>query len=323
MTLSAYQPGICNIGPAEIARRRQAGHIALVATIVLFAVLVAIDAPPLARLVVALPAAASASGYLQAWLKFCAGFASRGIFNFGRLGQTAQVVDADARRRDRTRATRWGWRASRSASPLASWQLSFRSDDQPHSEPVRCGQSLVRNVYTTGTTTSVRSVDVSSPPITTVASSAAMIAPSVRPSDIGTSATIVAAAVISTGRRRIDGLPAAPRPVTCRAGAAAGRNRVRSQPNADCALWIEPYRQSRLRLQRAARHALDAGDARDRFHDLPARASHRVEVLASHRELQLRREGEAMRILARSARSSNARGRAQRTWTRKKTSTTR
>lgn len=101
---SAYRPGICNIGPSEIARRRRAGHVGLLATVVLFAVLVAIDAPPLARLLVAIPAAAAASGYLQAWLKFCAGFASRGLFNFGSVGHTQQVVDADARGRDHARA---------------------------------------------------------------------------------------------------------------------------------------------------------------------------------------------------------------------------
>jgi hypothetical protein len=103
-----YQPGTCNIGPAEIARRRRAGHVGLGASIVLLAGLVAIDAPPPVRLLVALPAAASASGYLQARFRFCAGFGSRGIYNFGELGQTIQVEDADARRRDRARATQIG-----------------------------------------------------------------------------------------------------------------------------------------------------------------------------------------------------------------------
>lgn len=103
-----YQPGTCNIGLAEIARRRRAGHVGLGAAIVLFAGLVAIGAPPLSRLLVALPAAAAASGYLQARLRFCAGFGSRGVYNFGELGQTVQVDDAEARRRDRARATQIG-----------------------------------------------------------------------------------------------------------------------------------------------------------------------------------------------------------------------
>jgi hypothetical protein len=99
-----YRPGVCNIGPAEIAQRRMAGHVGLVATVGLLALLVAIDAPPLTRLLAILPAAISASGYLQAWLKFCAGFGSRGIFNFGSVGETAPVADAEARAIDRRRS---------------------------------------------------------------------------------------------------------------------------------------------------------------------------------------------------------------------------
>ena len=103
-----YRSGTCNIGPAEISRRRRAGHVGLGAAIVLIAVLVAIGAPPLARLLVAVPAAAAASGYLQAYLRFCAGFGSRGVYNFGQLGKTQQVEDPEARRRDRARATQIG-----------------------------------------------------------------------------------------------------------------------------------------------------------------------------------------------------------------------
>lgn len=105
---AGYQSGLCNIGPAEIARRRRAGHVGLGAAIVLLAGLVAIDAPPLSRLLVALPAAAAASGYLQARLRFCAGFGSRGVYNFGELGQTQQLEDAEALRRDRARAIQIG-----------------------------------------------------------------------------------------------------------------------------------------------------------------------------------------------------------------------
>ena len=103
-----YQPGVCNIGPAEIARRRRAGHVGLGVTLVLLTGLVAIGAPPPVRLLVALPAAVAASGYLQARFKFCAGFGSKGIYNFGELGTTVQVEEAEARRRDRSRANQIG-----------------------------------------------------------------------------------------------------------------------------------------------------------------------------------------------------------------------
>jgi len=99
-----YRPGVCNIGPEEIARRRRAGNVGVLATLATLAILLAIDAPPLARLLLTLPAAGAATGYLQAWLKFCAGFGSAGVFNFGPLGGTVKVDDAEARRRDRRRS---------------------------------------------------------------------------------------------------------------------------------------------------------------------------------------------------------------------------
>ena len=99
-----YRPGVCNIGPAEITRRRRTGHIGLVATLIVLAALVVTGAPPLARFVLVVPVGLAASGYLQAALKFCAGFGSAGIFNFGVLGETVTVADATARKLDQARA---------------------------------------------------------------------------------------------------------------------------------------------------------------------------------------------------------------------------
>ena len=101
-----YRPGVCNIGPAEIARRRRAGHVGLVAAVALFAILVAVGAPPIARLLLVIPVAISASGYLPAYLKFCAGFGSRGIYNFGDVGTTDSVADAAARALDKAKSMR-------------------------------------------------------------------------------------------------------------------------------------------------------------------------------------------------------------------------
>jgi hypothetical protein len=103
-----YQPGVCNIGPAEISRRRRAGHVGLIASVALLALLVAIGAPPIARLLLVIPVAVSASGYLQAYLKFCAAFGSRGIYNFGDVGTTDKVADATARALDKAKANRIG-----------------------------------------------------------------------------------------------------------------------------------------------------------------------------------------------------------------------
>jgi hypothetical protein len=98
-----YQPGVCNIGPDEIAKRRRTGHFGVIATIVTFVVLVALGVPPIARFLVAIPAALAASGYLQAYFKFCVAFGSAGVFNFGARGSTTHVADGEARARDRQR----------------------------------------------------------------------------------------------------------------------------------------------------------------------------------------------------------------------------
>jgi hypothetical protein len=104
----SYSPGVCNIGPAEIARRRMGGHVGLIVTVVALAALIATGAPHWTRLVLILPAGGSASGYLQAFLHFCAGFGSRGVYNFGPVGPVEEVADPLARARDRARSVQIG-----------------------------------------------------------------------------------------------------------------------------------------------------------------------------------------------------------------------
>jgi hypothetical protein len=103
-----YQPGVCNIGPAEIRRRRITGHVGLAASLALLAALVVLGAPAAARLLVALPATLSASGYLQARLRFCANYGWRGIFNLGEIGDDREIDDPAARASDRRLALRIG-----------------------------------------------------------------------------------------------------------------------------------------------------------------------------------------------------------------------
>ena len=73
-------------------------------TLAALAVLIVVDAPPVARLILALPAAGTAIAYLEALLKFCVAFGSRGILNFGALGTFTVIADSGARARDRLRA---------------------------------------------------------------------------------------------------------------------------------------------------------------------------------------------------------------------------
>jgi hypothetical protein len=101
----SYIPGICNIGPAEIKRRRQSGYIGLIVTIILWAVLAAIHSPAGVRLLVFFPVMMSASGFIQSYKHFCAGFGMKGLFNFGtEVGQTDTVAQKEFRSKDRREA---------------------------------------------------------------------------------------------------------------------------------------------------------------------------------------------------------------------------
>ena len=102
--MTEYQPGVCNIGPAEIARRKRVGYFGLALTVVLWVVLVRLNVPHVWRLLVFFPAAIAAGGFLQAYFKFCANFGLRGVLNFGPVGKTESVVQAEARKLDRQKA---------------------------------------------------------------------------------------------------------------------------------------------------------------------------------------------------------------------------
>ena len=96
-----YVAGACNIGPWEIRRRRTFAIVGLVLAAVVLAVLLAVDAPRAARLVLILPLWGGLFSWLQARRRFCAGFAVAGIFNFGAGDETRQAIrDDEAHRAD-------------------------------------------------------------------------------------------------------------------------------------------------------------------------------------------------------------------------------
>lgn len=109
-----YQPGSCNIGPADVRARARLGQVG-VAVALLVAVLVASFASsPWWALLVAPPAYAGATGLLQARARFCVGFAAAGRYGFGASrGPTGRVTDEAARAADRERARRLNSSAAR------------------------------------------------------------------------------------------------------------------------------------------------------------------------------------------------------------------
>ena len=103
-TQNKYIPGVCNIGPAEIDKRKQAGWTGLIATFVLWATFIWFGTPAIWRLTLFLPAMMSASGFLQAYMHFCAYFGFASLFNFGDVGKTDTVQQAEFRAQDRLKA---------------------------------------------------------------------------------------------------------------------------------------------------------------------------------------------------------------------------
>ena len=99
-----YIPGVCNIGDEEIKKRKQAGWTGLIATILLWAAFIWFDAPAVWRLTLFLPAMISATGLLQAYMHFCAYFGLASLFNFGDVGKTDSVSQAEFRAKDRRKA---------------------------------------------------------------------------------------------------------------------------------------------------------------------------------------------------------------------------
>ncbi len=100
-----YIPGVCNIGPAEIARRRRSGYIGLAATGALWILFILFNVPPIWRLTLFIPATMSATGFLQAYMHFCAGFGFKGVYNVVKpAGVTETIQQKEARQKDRQKA---------------------------------------------------------------------------------------------------------------------------------------------------------------------------------------------------------------------------
>lgn len=103
-TTTNYIPGVCNINPMEIRRRRFMGHIGLIVTIVVVIALVFIEANWYVRLIVFAPLLLAASGYLQAKNKFCTGYAGAGKQHADDNENAEAIEDKTALHADKLRA---------------------------------------------------------------------------------------------------------------------------------------------------------------------------------------------------------------------------
>jgi hypothetical protein len=123
MAQATHQPGVCNIGPAEIRVRKMTAVIGFILTFALFIILRIIKAPQGLYSLEIFPATLLTTGWIQARSRFCIYFGMRGLFNFGGLGKsssTETIDDAAFRAADRALALKLLARAVVLALPITA-----------------------------------------------------------------------------------------------------------------------------------------------------------------------------------------------------------
>ena len=93
-----YISGACNIGPAEIQKRKSAGVFGLALYLICGAVVLFSNEPVWVRGISFIPALIGSVGFIQARRKFCVAYGFMGAFNFG---SASKVTDKAALAADR------------------------------------------------------------------------------------------------------------------------------------------------------------------------------------------------------------------------------
>ena len=102
---NTYIPGVCNIGETEILARKRLGWIGLVATILVWGIVSYFGLNHYWLSMLVITASISATGFIQSYLHFCAGFGVKGLFNFGtELGHVETVQQQEFRSKDKKKA---------------------------------------------------------------------------------------------------------------------------------------------------------------------------------------------------------------------------
>jgi hypothetical protein len=102
--LDTYQAGVCNIGGAEVARRRQVAILGGVLFLALALYSIIQNFSPISTLVLMAPASIFAIGFVQSRKRFCLAYGLMGTFNFQKLGSITKVEDKAALAADRRMA---------------------------------------------------------------------------------------------------------------------------------------------------------------------------------------------------------------------------
>lgn len=104
MNTSNYVPGVCNIGKEEINKRKRAGIVGLILTVLTYSLFVYFEVSKGVRFLTFIPAVISAIGFLQARMRFCAYYGLAEMFNFDSLEKSNKVDNNEFVRKDKKRA---------------------------------------------------------------------------------------------------------------------------------------------------------------------------------------------------------------------------
>lgn len=102
--MNGYIPGTCNIGAAEIKKRKAATIISAILMIVMLMVFQLMSIERIWRFFLFLPATLFAINFLQVYFKFCVAFGLKGVFNFGDPGKNDSILSSEHRRSDRIKS---------------------------------------------------------------------------------------------------------------------------------------------------------------------------------------------------------------------------
>ena len=103
--MTEYQPGVCNIGKVEQRKRYGLGLAGAAGTVILSALLFMNIISIIGLAGVFITALIMSEGFVQGYMNFCAGFASRGIYDVSESGEEKEdVEDEKQRKQDKIKA---------------------------------------------------------------------------------------------------------------------------------------------------------------------------------------------------------------------------
>jgi hypothetical protein len=104
LSTAQYQAGVCNIGGAEVKRRKQVAKIGATFFLITATYLILTSANSSSAAFALIPAMIASVGFVQSRKRFCFAFGLMGTFNFAEAGKMSKVVSKEELSADRRMA---------------------------------------------------------------------------------------------------------------------------------------------------------------------------------------------------------------------------